>query len=899
MKKKVILPLAIALIVFLAVFIVILIHSSYVDEEPVTSFEKGEDLYAVKKENEDAAFSFLTKETPSLPDNMRGYVLDPEKDLDLSDSSEQALKNACQNVFNKVNAIYPNTVVILFKSSNDYTIDGFNYMKYLSDRAKAKNMSVVFSLSPNDYLVNKSKADAFLEKAREYGGDAFLIDFSVYEKDKDKVKSLSSELYDGGILLGLSLSGNKTENIKNSIENSEFPFYFLNIDTISDSETSKIISSYSESSLKSKSPLYAILRNDLVKPRSDGKSSEVISNIVKKLYNTGGFQGAVMRSRDKLSKDDNGTTVSLFSYYEGFNDIEYTALNITEFSVKDGKSVIFKGVSNADSPVFIKIPNGAWQKIKQSGEDGNFSAEIPLITGENKIILRHKNALYTYLIDKNADVMTSHSVKIEDGTAYFTASALRGSKVYASLANVIPVELSPENPASNENYITYTATYKLKGGLVDLNENLVSFGASFNGLNDIEIPGKSREPSPYTDNGKGKATMCLVTTDHAEVTPEANNDDKSDPLFTPQLKGSISRVKSYSVTDNHVNYITSSGMKVHFNDAKLIIGGYAMPDNNVSLKTATENDSTTLAFSLSCPVFTKQILYPQVYYKGRLERVYNVKELTAEYLDVMFYDSVSCSMSENFDFTNSPIISKIEWFQNSENKIINLRIYLKNKNVFNGYSFNYDESGNLILKLKYNKNTLPESVIIIDPGHGGYGSPGTYSVYKSVYEKDVNLAIAQKTASILNGMGAKVYITRQGDDAVTLAERTKYERELSPDLFVSIHCDGDTSEGQYGTHSFYYRNFSMPLASYIHNELVNAYRTYYYSDPDSEEYKKLDMGCNFFPYNVTRVEECPSVLVECGYLTNNNDARFLTDENGQNIIANAIANGIIKYVTEK
>ena len=101
---------------------------------------------------------------------------------------------------------------------------------------------------------------------------------------------------------------------------------------------------------------------------------------------------------------------------------------------------------------------------------------------------------------------------------------------------------------------------------------------------------------------------------------------------------------------------------------------------------------------------------------------------------------------------------------------------------------------------------------------------------------------------------------------------------------------------EYGTHTFYYRSMSMPLASAIHNQIVNAYRSYYYNDPASAEYNKVDMGVKFYPYMISRVEECPSVLVECGYLTNEKDAAFLTDENCQQILATAIAQGIVDYL---
>ena len=58
------------------------------------------------------------------------------------------------------------------------------------------------------------------------------------------------------------------------------------------------------------------------------------------------------------------------------------------------------------------------------------------------------------------------------------------------------------------------------------------------------------------------------------------------------------------------------------------------------------------------------------------------------------------------------------------------------------------------------------------------------------------------------------------------------------------------------------------------------------------------MGIKFFPYMVTRVEECPSVLIECGYLTNEKDAVFLTDANTQGVLATAIAQGIVDYLAQ-
>ena len=58
----------------------------------------------------------------------------------------------------------------------------------------------------------------------------------------------------------------------------------------------------------------------------------------------------------------------------------------------------------------------------------------------------------------------------------------------------------------------------------------------------------------------------------------------------------------------------------------------------------------------------------------------------------------------------------------------------------------------------------------------------------------------------------------------------------------------------------------------------------------------INKGAKFFPYQVTRLEECPSVLVECGYLTNVSDCNVLISEGGQELISGAIANGILYYL---
>ena len=77
------------------------------------------------------------------------------------------------------------------------------------------------------------------------------------------------------------------------------------------------------------------------------------------------------------------------------------------------------------------------------------------------------------------------------------------------------------------------------------------------------------------------------------------------------------------------------------------------------------------------------------------------------------------------------------------------------------------------------------------------------------------------------------------------------------------------------------------------------YRNNYYTDKTKSEYNGLDLGTRFFPYAVTRIEECPSVLVECGYLTNEGNMKILADETGQTLYATAIAQGIVNYFSQR
>ena len=83
-------------------------------------------------------------------------------------------------------------------------------------------------------------------------------------------------------------------------------------------------------------------------------------------------------------------------------------------------------------------------------------------------------------------------------------------------------------------------------------------------------------------------------------------------------------------------------------------------------------------------------------------------------------------------------------------------------------------------------------------------------------------------------------------------------------------------------------NKSNPLAFAISRDLPATINS-------DMNYNMVDRGANFYPFMVTRVENCPAVLVKCGFISNRSDFAILNSANGQNSIARGIYNGVIEY----
>ena len=416
-------------------------------------------------------------------------------------------------------------------------------------------------------------------------------------------------------------------------------------------------------------------------------------------------------------------------------------------------------------------------------------------------------------------------------------------------------------------------------------------------------PPRTTSVSEYTpsvsQNQTGAVTgkLCVVTESYADTFLTGDNDTTFIPYLSPLAMGTMDYVVSESSAyDSEAGktrefYTLSSGRKVLKSAVTLYDSGN-MGDNTLSvLSSYGENGNLHITLSESWKVPYSVSIMPQQYYSSHGKN-YNVKEFTAQTISFTFYHTVSAGGT--VDTSSSDTVSSSDWSVDPYGKTATLTLYLRNQGEFYGYSVRYDENGNFIISIHNKPKSLAGTVILLDPGHGGTDS-GALGYSGAIKESQLNFANAVELKYELERRGATVYLTRYDDVKVTLEERKAMSRALRPDLFISLHCDGNDNKGIYGTSAFYYKPMSEKLARSIYGQMINCYSSYIYRSNPARA-AEAARGYRYHPFSVTRIEDCPSVLIETGYVTNDEECRILVEEETRKQIAVAIANGIENYI---
>jgi N-acetylmuramoyl-L-alanine amidase len=188
--------------------------------------------------------------------------------------------------------------------------------------------------------------------------------------------------------------------------------------------------------------------------------------------------------------------------------------------------------------------------------------------------------------------------------------------------------------------------------------------------------------------------------------------------------------------------------------------------------------------------------------------------------------------------------------------------------------------------------------VCLDIGHAGiYTDPGAVNQNTGLRESDVVLSIGKKVDYYLRNVGISTLLTRAtSDDPKTddLSYRTNLSNDWGADLFVSLHCNSAGSSQAHGTEIWTSIGQTQGdvLASCIMNQVISSFPELSlradWVDGD------VDKEANFY---VVRYTDAPACLLEIAFISNDEEANLLADDEWQDSMARAIARGITDYFT--
>ena len=570
-----------------------------------------------------------------------------------------------------------------------------------------------------------------------------------------------------------------------------------------------------------------------------------------------------------------------------------------DITVPGGMQIEVSAVALKDAALTVSF-NGKTYKM----------SEAPAIEGDEDNSPDTESDFTTFTATLETPASTTSLQKLGSYKVSAKYKTLSESLTGASV-NVSAKELPPPPPPTTEPPATETTTQEPQSSSqesTDSNES-TSGSSEESTSSDVSVaPSDLLERYYYTkDYGLGTAKICEIIDDYVETYPGNTTSTFSVPDCSPLLKGTVDYVTASAEYDGDTYYILSSGVKVpilreerlasgtegKITHLKIVESGYIMPSNSIKVVSSNcNNGKTVITLDMNRSVAFNAKLLGQKYglYNGR---PVTVSSLNCTALEITFSDTVSAS--GDISFMNS-VCKSAKWTSDKNAKTVTLTLTLAQAGKFYGFHYEYNDNGMLVITLSHKPSSLSGATIMLDPGHGGI-DPGAACAVTSTSlgaEKDINLSIATKVKELLEAEGATVVMTRSTDKWVCYTDRNNAVRERNPDMFISIHCDSSSTASATGTSAYYYRAYSQPLAKAVHDSIVNAYKNEIYKDNTSV---KIDRGANFYAFRVARVEECPAILIEYGFVSNTEECQVLQTAKNRDILAKATVDGIKQYLS--
>lgn len=211
-------------------------------------------------------------------------------------------------------------------------------------------------------------------------------------------------------------------------------------------------------------------------------------------------------------------------------------------------------------------------------------------------------------------------------------------------------------------------------------------------------------------------------------------------------------------------------------------------------------------------------------------------------------------------------------------------------------------SSSTIVSMAQAKETIshesPSYSIVIDAGHGGL-DPGSIGYKTRVKESEVNLSVSQFLQKKLEDFGAKVTMTRTTSDGLYGISTANYKKRdmqkrkdiinaINPNLVVSVHMNSYVRHNLRGAQVFYDKHSeqSEQLALCIQDQFASRL-------PAS------DKGIAIGDYYMLKCTPAPSVIAECGFLSNIEDEKLLISKEYQERLADCIFKGIVNFLNQE
>ncbi|HEY9826114.1 MAG TPA: N-acetylmuramoyl-L-alanine amidase, partial [Stenomitos sp.] len=506
------------------------------------------------------------------------------------------------------------------------------------------------------------------------------------------------------------------------------------------------------------------------------------------------------------------------------------------------------------------------ERIQERSVSGHFAPTVPLKIGKNIFSLRYREESITLTVNRlptltappqNVGFVTGsiepavNLVRLPNEPICFKAIALPKAQVSVQVAQqTIDLLAQPQAFDLPANAAVLTQT-----------SNPIAAAPStmlYQGCTTFAVPSDLGKPTFYFKQGKttisqqGAGPISILSPQSiqvVEVTSEqgtARSGPSTDySRLTPLPQGTRAQVTGRDGEWLRLDY----GGWIKQSETKPVVNG-SMPRSLIrSVRVKTLADRTDVLFPLQVPV------------------PITVQQNDDEFRLTLFNTT---AQTDTIAQTPGPVLSRLDWQQRSPGQV-EYRLKLKSKHQW-GYRLRY-EGTTLVLSLRHppslgsKQMPLAGTSILLDPGHGSANDLG--SVGPTGYpEKDVTLTVSKLLRQELERKGARVIMTREGDEDLYPADRVKRIEKEVPTLALSLHYNalpdnGDAWRTQ-GVSTFWYHPQAQDLAVFLHDYLVRTLH-------------RPSYGVYWNNLALTRPAITPAVLLELGFMINPTEFEWIAD----------------------